>query len=295
MTLTDLRSWEYLGIFAAAADHGLEGTIWECPDVFALGDTVVVVVSVNDGKPLHAMWMTGQVAGHKFTPHAAGRCDSARRYYAPQSLTLADGRRVAIGWLQEYPDELDEADRSRVGVMSLPRELHLDGNGSLRSWPVRELDGARRKTLITQLIDGRGAVGLSLSARAAHATEMRITPVGGQAAAIVVRLAGRECEDVEVRVSADGVAITEGNRVLTAASPVPPRAGYRTRQVGQVRIYYDHGIVEVYSPLTAPAAVICHRHAVYTCIEVEISGGFEAPPCAASVTAWSCGPSQSAG
>ena len=291
----DLRSWHYVGIFAAAADHGLDGTIWECPDVFAIGDTVVVVVSVHDRRPLYSMWMTGQVAGHKFTPHAVGRCDSAHRYYASQSLTLTDGRRVAIGWLQEYLDELDGADRSRVGVMSLPRELHLDGNGSLRSWPVRELDGARRKTLITQLIDGRGAVGMSLSARAAHATEMKITPVRGEAAAIVVRLAGRECEDVEVQVSADGVAITEGNRTLTAASPAPPGVGYPARQIGQVRIYHDHGIVEVYSPLTAPAAVICDRHGVYTRIEVEIAARFEAPPCAAIVTAWSCGLSQSAG
>jgi hypothetical protein len=76
--------------------------------------------------------------------------------------------------------------------------------------------------------------GLSLSARAAHATEKRITLVRGQAAAIVVRLAGRECEDVEVRVSADGVAITEGNRVLTAANPVPPRADYRARQIAWI-------------------------------------------------------------
>jgi len=160
-----------MGIYAPAADHGLDGMIWECPDVFALGDTVVVVVSVWDGNPSHAMWMTGRAAGHSFMPQAAGRCDSARRYYAPQSLTLADGRRVAIGWLQESLDELAGADRSRVGVMSLPRELSLDANGALRAWPVRELDSARRKTLITRLIDQRGTIAIGLSARSDHATE----------------------------------------------------------------------------------------------------------------------------
>ena len=35
----DLRTWEYVGVIAAAADHGLDGAIWECPDVFVLGDT----------------------------------------------------------------------------------------------------------------------------------------------------------------------------------------------------------------------------------------------------------------
>ena len=91
--------------------------IWECPDVFAIGDTVVVVVSVSDGAPQCAMWMTGQVASHKFTPHATGQCDSARRYYAPQSLMLTDGRRVAIGWLQATG--LHEALTARADALHL--------------------------------------------------------------------------------------------------------------------------------------------------------------------------------
>jgi len=291
----DLRHWQYMGIFAAAADHGLDGMIWECPDVFALGDTIVVVVSVWDGKPSHAMWMTGRAAGHSFTPQAAGRCDSARRYYAPQSLTLADGRRVAIGWLQESLDELAGADRSRVGVMSLPRELSLDANGALRAWPVRELDSARRKTLITRLIDQRGTIAIGLSARSDHATEMRITPVRGEPTAITIRLAGPRFDDVEIRVSADGVRITEGNQVLTEATPHARGPDYPARQTGQVRVYYDSGILEVYSALADPAAVICNRHAAYASADVELSARFGAPPCAASVTLWSCGRPQADG
>jgi sucrose-6-phosphate hydrolase SacC (GH32 family) len=279
-----------VGVFAAAADHGLEGMIWECPDVFTLSDTIVVVVSVHDGGPRYAMWMTGEVAGHRFVPRASGRCDSACRYYAPQSLTLTDGRRVAIGWLQENLDELDGADRSRVGVMSLPRELSLDETGALRSWPARELDSARRKTLITKLIDGRGTVDVSLSARAANATELRVTPVCGAATAIVVRLAGQECADVEIRVCPDGVVTTEGDRALTAAAvPVPRAAGNPAREIGQVRVYYDQGIVEVYSQHAGPVAVICSRRAAYSRIEVEVATRFEAPPCVASVTVWACG------
>lgn len=130
------------GRLRRGADYGLEGAIWECPDVFALGDTVVVVVSVNDGQPLYAMWTTGEVTGHKFAPRAIGRCDSGHRYYAPQSLTLTDGQRVAIGWLRENLDELDAADRSRVGVMSLwtddcaaavARTAHRRGNAQVNT------------------------------------------------------------------------------------------------------------------------------------------------------------------
>ena len=133
----DLRNWQYAGVFAAAADHGLDGVIWECPDVFVLGDTTVVVVSVWDGEPPYAMWMTGQVTGHRFVPRQVGRCDVGHRYYAPQSLTLADGRRVAFGWLRECLGELAGPDKTRVGAMSLPRELFLDSSRALRSRPGR--------------------------------------------------------------------------------------------------------------------------------------------------------------
>jgi beta-fructofuranosidase len=225
----DLRSWQYLGVLAAAADCGLEGSIWECPDVFTLGRTVVVVVSVLNGQPPYAMWMTGQIAGHTFTPRATGRCDSGHRYYAPQSMTLADGRRVAVGWLRENRDELAAEDRSRVGVMSLPRELFLDGTGSLRSRTVRELDDARRQMLITPLIEGHGTAGVRLSARAAHATEITLTPARGDAAAVGLRLAGAGCADVQVRVTAGSIEITEGGRLLTAARPVPGSADPRAR------------------------------------------------------------------
>jgi beta-fructofuranosidase len=287
----NLRSWQYVGIFAAAADYGLDGEIWECPDVFAIGDTVVVVVSVCDGGPRYTMWMTGQADGRTFTPLASGRCDSADRYYAPQSLTLADGRRVAFGWLQEDAGELAGPDRSRVGVMSLPRELYVDETGSLRSWPARELDRAHHKPLRTQLIDGHGTVDLNLSAESAHATEIRITPLGSETTATAIRLAGRDCEDIKILVTADGIQVTEGARLLTAVTtPGPQSTGYPAEHEGQVRIYYDGGIVEVYSMTASPAAaVICNRHGTYGPIDVDLSARCAGRSCAASVTTWSCG------
>ena len=274
----DLRNWQYAGVFAAAADHGLDGVIWECPDVFVLGDTTVVVVSVWDGEPPYAMWMTGQVTGHRFVPRQVGRCDVGHRYYAPQSLTLADGRRVAFGWLRECLGELAGPDKTRVGAMSLPRELFLDSSRALRSRPAGELDGARRETLLNRTVDGHGAAGLTLSARAPTATEIQVTPDGG-AAAISLRLAGPVHPDVQVQVTAGGIEITEGRRRLTDHAPrgVGP--------VGPVRAYYDGGILEVYSPPAVPAAVICRRDGHYDRVEAEISGR----PGRATLTAWSCG------
>ena len=301
----DLRHWQYAGVFAAAADHGLPGEIWECPDVFVLGDTTVVVASVWDGQPPYAMWMTGRVSGQRFVPAAHGRCDAGHRYYAPQSLWLADGRRVAFGWLRECLGELTGQDRTRVGAMSLPRELFLDGSGALQSRPARELDGARRRVLLDRIVHGCGTADLALAARAGGAAEISLTPVGHDVTAVTLRLAAPDGADVQIRVAAGGVEITEAGRRLTepvapAGAPAPggsapggsasggsaPAPG---GPVGQVRVYYDAGILEVFSPPIGAAAVICRRDGGYDRVEAEISVRPEAPPGRASLTAWSTG------
>jgi beta-fructofuranosidase len=285
----DLRTWHYAGVLAAAADHGLDGVIWECPDVFVLGGTTVVVVSVWDGQPPYAMWMTGQVTGHRFVPRQAGRCDAGHRYYAPQSLTLADGRRVAFGWVRECLGELTGPDKTRVGAMSLPRELFLDSGGALRSRPSRELDSARRETLLTRLVHGHATAAVTVSARAVHATEISLTPVGRDVTSIGLRLAGPVHPDIQVRVTAGGIEITEGGRRLTETA-TPPRADTAAdAPVGQVRAWYDGGILEVFSPPAAAAAVICRRDGRYDQVEAEITGRPGAPPGRASLTIWSCG------
>ena len=280
----DLRTWEYVGVFAAAADYGLDGAIWECPDVFVLGGTTVVVVSVCDGQPPWVMWMTGQVIGNRFVPEASGRCDDGYRYYAPQSLTLDDGRRVAFGWIRECLGELTGSDRSRVGVMSLPRELFLDSGGALRSRPVRELDQARGETVASRLVHGRGSVGIALSARSGRAAEFSITPSGRDVTAVGLRLAGPGVPDVLIRVVTGSVEITEGGQRLTEEA-----VQLADGAVGQVRAYYDSGILEVFSPAAPAVAVICCRDGCYDRLDVEVSGRPGAPPGRGRLTAWSCG------
>ena len=123
----DLRNWQYLGILAAAVDHGLEGQIWECPDVFTLGHTTVVIVSVHGmGAPVRDVDDREKSPAAHSRPGPAAGATPADRYYAPQSVSLTDGRRIGIGWIRESLDELTGQDRARVGVMSLPRELQLE-------------------------------------------------------------------------------------------------------------------------------------------------------------------------
>ncbi|HXW47591.1 MAG TPA: glycoside hydrolase family 32 protein, partial [Streptosporangiaceae bacterium] len=284
----DLRRWQYAGVFLSAADHGLPGQIWECPDVFTLDGTAVVIVSVIDADgPAGAIWITGEITGDRFAPRSTGRCDGGDRYYAPQSLALADGRRIGIGWLRESLDELTGRDRSRVGVMSLPRELYLEDQ-MLRCRPARELGGARGEQLPIQAFAGNGMLPVKLAARAQSAAEILLTPARAEAGAIVLRLRGIDCDDVEIQVGHGFIAVHEGERPLTthlpvsapAASPVP---------AGPVSVYYDAGILEVYAPNATPTAVICNRDGRYDGVAADLRPAPGARPGAASITGWSSG------
>ena len=61
-----------------------------------------------------------------------------RDYFAPESVLTPDGRRVMWAWLRSL--HADIAERS---IQSLPRELWLGQDDTLRMRPLRELETLR--------------------------------------------------------------------------------------------------------------------------------------------------------
>ncbi|WP_163161153.1 glycoside hydrolase family 32 protein [Arthrobacter sp. Alg241-R88] len=161
----DLKSWEFLSDFGPAnADAGE----WECPDLFPLkvdGDPDnikwVLIVNVNPGAVAGGsggQYFVGHFDGVRFSPDpgsvvapagvsalgdsaaaaaALQQClwlDWGRDCYASVSFSNApDGRRIVIGWMNnwDYANELPTAPwRSS---MTLAREVRLTAvNGSAR-------------------------------------------------------------------------------------------------------------------------------------------------------------------
>jgi hypothetical protein len=89
---------------------------------------------------------------------------------------------------------------------------------------------------------------------------------------------------VEIQVTAGGIEITEGGRRLTEQDGRADADG----TVGQVRAWYDRGILEVFSPPAAAAAVIGDRDGGYDRLDAEIAGRPGAPE-RARLDVWSCG------
>jgi len=128
----DLRSWEYLKIFAQREPSFEAYTpwdVWECPEFFALGNKHVLMFSTMS----KAFWQSGHFDPEKLTfkPERMGILDYGS-YYAPKTQLDATGNRILWGWIQESRPAAEHKAAGWAGMMSLPRVLSMAGDGTLR-------------------------------------------------------------------------------------------------------------------------------------------------------------------
>ena len=151
----DLIRWTRLGAVAENKDR--LGLMWECPDLFRLDGKDVVIGSAQDMLPKGFEYHNGNgtfslvgeldEAGVVLREEADHALDYGIDFYAPQTILTPDGRRIMIGWLQNW-DTCNQHFLSYpcFGQMSLPRELFIR-DGLLCQRPLRELKALRGETL----------------------------------------------------------------------------------------------------------------------------------------------------
>lgn len=251
----DLKRWTRTGTFGPAAAIG---GVWECPDLFPLpvdGDPArtrwVLVVNINPGGIAGgsaAQYFVGRFDGARFVadspaaasvaPDAPGIrwADYGKDFYAAVSwsdVPRADGRRLWLGWMNNWQYANDIPTAPWRSAQSVPRALALrttpDGVRLVQE-PVRELArlrGARRQ----------------LGPRAIPAGTVSLAPdgIGGAALELVATF------EVPPAAGAAGAAEEFGLKVRTGAGEetvigVRPRAGQlvvdRTRS-GDVAFHRD--------------------------------------------------------
>jgi beta-fructofuranosidase len=132
----DLKQWDYLHKLTEGQWNGKptanpcdDGEMWECPEFFALDGGHVLIYSTL-GK---VFWQSGvlDAAMMRFTARKTGELDLGA-YYAPKTQLDAQGRRILWGWIPEKRSEAAMKAAGWSGMMSLPRVLHLDDDGTLR-------------------------------------------------------------------------------------------------------------------------------------------------------------------
>ena len=144
----DAYHWEYEGVLSA--NRCRYGRMWECPDFFELDGKMVLLVSPQDMLPEGFEYHNGNgtlaLIGHlsddgTLCEEAVQSVDYGIDFYAPQTVLTPDGRRIMMGWMQNWdtaPAMRDE-DLKWLGQMSLPRELSIR-DGRLCQKPAREIE-----------------------------------------------------------------------------------------------------------------------------------------------------------
>ena len=142
----DLNAWTFLGPLLTSEDPVAgavaPANIWECPNLFRLGNRWVIILSLwrhlDGAHDLSGVaYLVGDLVptdgGLRFEAETGGTVDEGPTFYAPQ--VLVDGDRVLLwGWAWEGAQrtvaEIEAADWA--GTLTFPRELTLV-DGALRS------------------------------------------------------------------------------------------------------------------------------------------------------------------
>ncbi len=147
----DAFHWEFVKVLLA--NENRFGRMWECPDFFELDGKWVLLTSPQDMLPEGFEYHNGngtlcligdmEEGVFDFRPFHDQSIDYGIDFYAPQTVLAPDGRRIMIGWMQNWDTLLYEKERKWFGQMSLPREITIR-NGRLWQVPIRELESLRR-------------------------------------------------------------------------------------------------------------------------------------------------------
>jgi beta-fructofuranosidase len=151
-----LKKWEYMHPLTQGEWNGKrtsnpcdDGEMWECPEFFALGgagggakrEATHVLIYSTLGK---VWWESGVLdAGTmKFVSKKKGLLD-LDAFYAPKTQLDAVGRRILWGWIPERRTEAAMKAAGWSGMMSLPRVMELDADGTLRLTVLPEVKALR--------------------------------------------------------------------------------------------------------------------------------------------------------
>ncbi|MGO4548513.1 glycoside hydrolase family 32 protein [Paenibacillus sp. 2TAB23] len=259
---SDLRSWQYVGVMSRSGNRF--GKMWECPDLFELGDRDVLILSPQylerDGERfcnVHSVtYMIGKLDYETgaYEYEYADELDYGFDYYAPQTLIDDKGRRIIIGWMQMWDRNIPAAQLGHqwAGMMTLPRVLSRRGN-LLYQEPVKEIEDYRSHHVTFQSkLNGKR----SLHEMEGKQLELKVAfkPLGASTFGLKVRK-GKEEETVlsyDAEVGTFSFDRSRSGHVIQEAPTEGGINGVRTVSVGledgvlNLRIFLDLSSIEIF-------------------------------------------------
>ncbi|MEU1191254.1 glycoside hydrolase family 32 protein [Streptomyces sp. NPDC005859] len=162
---SDLEQWHYRGPFldqapqplAPGADTGLG---WECPQYLHGRDgRGALIVSAWDPAlgPRRTVVYPGHEQEGRFLAGAPVLIDHGPDFYAPALLPAPDGRWLLWAWSWEARDQQWVSAAGWAGLLTMPREVTLGEDGSVRQQPAAELLSLRDGRALTASGDTSGS------------------------------------------------------------------------------------------------------------------------------------------
>jgi sucrose-6-phosphate hydrolase SacC (GH32 family) len=255
-TSPDMKEWRLLGPLF----H--EQTPWDklgvgrgedvsCANMFKLGDKWVLLCISH---ALGARYYVGDFRDGKYLPERHALLNWARwDFFAPESLETPDGRRVAWSWCTPAMNGMQKVSRrkdfSRLldqtvcqpGIQSLPRELSLAADGSLKMRPLRELESLRHDETAIGEVVVKAESGQVLDAITGDTLELEVVFAKPAAKEYGVVLF---CDDT----GKNGIEIRHGaGRKSLTVDYIEPPFELADNEDLTMRIFIDKNMVEVFA------------------------------------------------
>ena len=146
----NMLNWEFFNVLAES--RGEWGFMWECPDFYPIGDKYVLTFSPMDSGDHTSVYLVGDFDYEtgSFYSHVSGEINWGFDYYAPQSFLAPDGRRIMVGWANEWewmPSWKDWGPTYKegwCGFFNIPMEVRLMKDSTLQFLPIKEIESLRQ-------------------------------------------------------------------------------------------------------------------------------------------------------
>ncbi|QFQ97009.1 glycosyl hydrolase [Streptomyces phaeolivaceus] len=266
----DLETWTYLGPLDARAPEPVTGTDlrtgegWECPQYLPAqsGRPGALIFSAwyeDDATPRCLVALVGEEHGDVFEGGPPVLVDHGPDCYAPALLRAPGGRWLLWGWSWEAREEAWSVADGWAGVLTVPREISVGADGTLRQQPAAELLALRGEHTVhaSGELYGPQPVDLGCVGRAFDLTA-RLEPAEGACLRLLTTPDGSEYLDIrydaatgELIVDRDHASLDDRAQGGSYRMPCPADGPI------ELRVIVDHSLAEVF--LTSTGQVLTLR------------------------------------
>ncbi|SCK41541.1 beta-fructofuranosidase [Streptomyces sp. WMMB 322] len=275
----DLEDWTYLGPFDSRKQEPVGGTGlntgegWECPQYLPAqsGRPGALVFSAwnGHGGAQCVTALVGEERGNVFDAGPPVLVDHGPDCYAPALLrapgdtTRAEGsegdRWLLWGWSWEAREESWSVADGWAGVLTVPREISVGSDGTLRQQPAAELLGLRGRHTVRAEGTAQGPEPVELGGvQRAFDLTARLETAGAAGLRLLTAQDGSEYLDIRLDAAAGELVVdrdhaSRDSRAHGGSARMPCPTG----RPADLRVVVDHSMAEVF--LTSTGQVLTMR------------------------------------